>query len=1753
MACFLNLSETKYHSLIKLDENLTQSSTVKVDNNVVATFKDPSLFTDEVPNVISFSQLSNERLDNSYIINDNIIFRLGVYRPGYRNDLSSGLACIRVDSNTSTSFSVDGETFVVCSPGSQQVVGIQVNLGATKNDTAYNISEQINRNCSRVVSSCIANYIFICRKYDNELKGKVNAQYIMPLPSGFSNEGFSFDLVMADSTVYKFVGVLNGPEQSDPTTHTEYFKITDNNFEASFRSLQRAMCRAKVVGFCDADGTTLTLYCSDDVVDLQNPSVFQTIYLESVTPSTVVDNIDTSVLYLPEFVNIDGVTEKSIIAQIANNLVMTYGTDPADGISKVEFVQQEVTLYIPNDNVPEFSNYMGCIYYDYQGYVASAPKLDDCTSHLITAMSSYSATEYDKYSVSVLTDDNNVNSDSEGISIYNIGSDEYPTDEINQMSQKDFIEYFNNNYDSIDLIVSKGEGAQVSVATFNNIIRRIDINITFVDSYPAIDRSFLKFQNCANVNITLSRSKIHLLDSSSESGVTLFEFERCGGSCKIDTCEILLSDAASVFSSNRCSNFEVTGLFTSYLIVSATYGNTVFSFVNDYLTLTTFGNIIDKHSTSGSCIFYCFNGTSGKVNVNEGYSDLYRADGIENVNLTYYNNSSFFVWPISVNSKSIASNKQILCGLDATLTNIPDNKRIREYTFNPTNDSDATNTDLTDKPDTLKVNNSYRDIFNRPRKLSKFYGKTVVTISENGTKPITSEDWFSVNGSEFKFLDYLTDISGFVTKETFTKIIANIISYNTDLTSYAQENSGNWELVVCGMNNIVFCDNLKTRFAISESNYKYIAHNGVVLYDSDIHILSNNYYSTLYIIDYGSRQFHTDYDVEYYVDTEGDSANTSIAKYRKGTKDDMFFCLDMVTLISCFYPRFGNTKFILYGNANNTQSVSSFALNQNDSVMYGNVCMTSTFHGIREVPVFTATTDTCLFEIGCTGDASFTFDNIMIAATKSVIVCRPDKPETKININNCIVKSYSNSVIDSKSCPLTIFESTVIGNDTNIVSSSGVFKAEANIFGVGSEAEIEYDDTLNKVLFKDNYFIEGDSTNCLTPSAIDFSDINDIEIGYFKPVGVAKDAVINMIPNIYSLTLTSPTRYLDIGGRYRCKENEKTSIDCGAIESEEGLIEVGTEILYVTFNDSEITDHGNATYISWEDFKKKFEKLEEIHKDYIVYLSGYANGATPLHISENTAFYEQASLHFIAEKDCVFEGDSFIIADCNYPIIIVEGLTAKVNAGFIKATGIDADVTLLNCFLLTKTIEDSTSKLLEFSDSSFPVSLLSCSVIFGNSTDTLIEASGSISLYCIGCAIQGNNNDLGIDYGSINVSSRGTIYCNGINGTSDTDKFTVANEEILDSSLCSSDVRLYSDSSKLLPESISYTGFAIVPADVSDNTTTLYEVLSKGMSLTWNRDISNNIRKLSINPLIVEPSILDTVYSDNELFCSPGCYNSILEGISGIYEDTPNRESTCITEIGRTMITRMLSNTVRFQIEGFAICANGYDFNNPVMSTKSEANINREQIKVTLNNSNLPSNLQVKVGNRTLTYGTDFDGSNKSAIVRNLVKAINKISTIPNSDMSCSSSFGSSIVDASNGIFVLDKIMPAISSAYEDSPSEISFDSTYFSTEVVQSSTEYNPNDCLKHQVFPDTGILSFDTVEYLPLAISLYYKIDRSQFNGGFGSEVVLARVTECKDDMGNDDSNLIGYIFPLCICNHGLITKGHDSFVVGRIIIQL
>jgi hypothetical protein len=1790
MACVLNLTENKYHFIATLTPELKKESFFKIDSTlypepVVISFNNDSLFTEGSPAKLSFEQLESVRTDNQFLINDKVVLRLSCYEEGHRdNRISNGLACIVVKTNEDTGFTVDGQPFYICEPTSQNVQGVQVNKGSTIIETAYNIASQINRYCTRIYATAISNYVMLSEKYPTSLQGNVRMQCIFRLTSSFPSV-FEFKVVTTqkdennNTICYKFEGVINGAESTDIGTpviengeavYTINFTIYEGNYTDSFNSLQRVVSMVKVVGLCDSFETTITLYCSDIVFSIEDYSGSSLDILRAVNKVNIV-TVDGYSLLSPEYVNIDGFEDKSIIAQIASEIYSAY----PELINEISFSGRNVFLTAEEENIPEIRNFISCVHYDYEDKVESTPILDSCVSYLVEQLNNANieARKYEEgeYSVEIKRLETETVDASDDIDINYIGSKEYPSSETSPMSTLDFKKYFEETTGYIDLVVYRGDESvqQAPKMLFENLDRSIDINLIFADKYPEISNTIFAFNNCSNVNINVLRSRINLIGSE------LLNFNTCSGKVSIDTCEFLISNSALVIDSNGCNNFELSNKFNSFL-VSSKSAVTIFHFNNDYITLTTFGNVIEKQYDDGSCTFYNFNGSVGRITVNDGSSDVCRDL------VTYYDNSSFFRWP--KNNKTLTSDRKILCGIDDTFSGT-DKQLVREWSFNPVADSMATMCTkhyMEDniRPGTMNVNNSLTDIFGRPRKLSKFYGNSTFTINNNGSAQLTENDFISIDGSRYYFTEYLDlesphgnpyggENGDGVNNEELAKICANVILYKANINAYAIYFGmlARATLVVCGFHEIKLSSNLANFFDITDDSITYIPHNARITeaaehkYDIEFkpsQVLSPEFSATKYIIDYGARQMHTDYDCEFYVDTTGDSFESDNIKYREGTEEDKFFCKDMMDMVNASYPRFGNTKFILYGVATEPQVLSSFDLTTgicssddptNWAVMYGDVTMTSTFRGLREVPVFIADTDSdnYLFKIGCVGNASFTFDNIMVVTTNTLTECELDKPETIISINNGIAKSLAGKVINANNCPLKIFESTIIGQDTNVIECLAALKFEANVYGLGSlnyhyEDNKYYNAFINDTkIAETNYRIHDASDNCLQNEAIDFTDISNADILDFELNNDDDNGAVNLIPNVYSLTLYNPTSYMDIGGRYRCKENEKTSIDAGAIEK--NLVDADTTIYYVNLSNAPVTDHGNATYISWEDFRNKIEALDEIKNNYEIHLSGYANGVNPLVIGENVAFYEQACLHFIADKDCIFEGETFLDVKCNYANIIIEGLTSKTIDSFIKSTGSSSNILMVNCFNIFKYIDNPPiiSRVLYVFENVESVNMLSCSMMVSNNDDTFFSYSGTKNLCCIACCAQGIDlkNDFGYSLNNIIVSNKGKLYCNNINNVSG-DTCIEASEAILDISLCSDDKPLTSESSKLLYEE-DYIGFAIIKNDIENSD--LYPILKEGMSLSWNRDIDYNPRPLTLTPIEVDSENLDTVYFDNKLYCSPGCYNSITENESGFYSDNPNREITCITEIGRTMITKMLSNIVRFKIEGFAICSDGYDFINPVMSIKSEYGIKRENIKITATANNY-TGVSVKIGSVSIPC----EGTSKREVVENLVKSINKISPVANSDMDSSLRFGAYIEDINEGTFIITKIMPAISDFYSDDNDGLEFDPDYFTTEVINPSSEYNPDDCIKNQAFPDSGIMSFTDIEYLPLALSLYYKIDRTQWYGGFGREVVLARVTECAEN-----PNLVNYVFPLCICDHGLITKGRDSFVTGRIIIQL
>ena len=1730
MTCFLDISNSKYRSLVKLDNNLTKLSNINVRDTLIS-FNSDNLFTESIPASIGFAETAHDRINNNIIANEDVVMRIGYYQQvaDIRHCLGEGIACIRVKGNNSTEFTIDGTTFVVTNPETEVApYKIRVNLGATIVDTSNNISIQINRYCTRVKAKAMAEYLLITRAYDNNLSGYVPRQFVMHIPT--MPNTLKFSLYTVNSEIYEFIGTRNGEESTD-AGYTQHFTISDN-YSETIQSLQRAFCRVKKLGFCDYNNTDISIYCSDIVTNMDDFEGILPQDVDELLPNAgtsgliAVDDIN---LTLTKFVNLDASEDKSLVAQIATALYETYPSQ----INGIVFSGKSVNIQSGDFKI-DINNFAGCIFYDYVDYEPSLPILNNCAEYLSNSVNNItgcSASVYiDGCSVEVQLDADTIETSSAGISIYRIGTSEYPSSEESPMSMNDIEDYLNNTYDDVDLVVFKSDSSiQASTIELSNITRSFRLYVT-TKGYVDIDKDLFKFNHCTSISVTLYKSRWITTNTSH-----ILYFNECNGNLYFENSEFLISDNSGVLYNKECVNFETDVKFCSFLVGSKNTGIQIFSFNNDYSELNTYGNVFDKQYSDGSVTIYAFNGTSGRVSVSEKYfKDVIRGS---EVSMTYY--TPDYVKVPYAPDPSLITDKKIICGLDVSYNdNVADKDRLREWSFNLTADSIAL--------DVVRERTDITDINGNKRYLDRVYGKSILKIPSATAISVTGNDFFVVNNVRYYFD---LDVSlGNINNERLAKVMVAIISKRNGENSCYEVDGNNVNFIVTSkLCDIQFCYRLAQHFHVDESCLTYETHNGIVI-SGEIDSIGINkpdspIYQAIYVVDFGSRQKHCTYDEVRYVDSLGNSIEER--NYRAGTEDDKFFCQDMIEYIKSSYPRFGDTKFILSGKSNEAQQVASCDLskaicsdssNESDCAkLYGNVCLTSTFRGIREVPVFIAETNDIgyLFKLGCYGDAYFTFDNILVATSSSMLVCE-ERPETSIMINNCVLKSFSGTIITSNVCKLSVFESTLIGFSSPVVYSAGVVKFEANVYGIGNIDT----NSINTVVNDFNYRITNASTNCLAPDALSQTFSAGIKIEDFYPRKTVNNPIVNLIPNIYALSISIPTMNMDIGGRYRCNDSYKVSLDAGAIESEAGLVNTEIVSYYVNLSDTEVTNSGDARYISWLDFKNKMESLTEIHKNYLVYLSGYAINAEPLIIDEDVAFYEQASIKFIAEKDCVYEGTSFIDVRCDYANVSVEGLTARVTDSFIKAANY-SNVSMIDCFLISKNSESPLTSLV-FGDECI-VSMLTCSMLLGINV-TALSVGSNPTAYCIGCVIQGvSNNAIGIDMSSVTISSRGKLFCNNVSGTNN--KCTVSNSALLNVDLCSISDILYSKDSKLLSEE-GYEGFAIVPEDLDNEG--LVEVFREALALDWNRDIDNNVRKLSLNPLVVEND-LDDVYTENRLFCSPGCYNSIAVDSDGVFLDTPNREITCITEIGRTMITKMISNIVRFKIEGFAICSDGYDYNNPVMSIKSEFNIVRERIRITAK-TNVFSSVVVKIGTTEFRYGTDFDGNNKKSVMTSLANAINKVHALSGSSMNASVTFGATVVDANNGVIELNKIMPKISDAYADSSSEITFDSTHFNVEVLQHSSDYNPSNCLKNQAYPNSGILNFDSIEYLPMALSMYYRIDRSSWCGGFGSEVVLARVTECPSD-----NSLVDYVFPLCVCHHGLITKGRDSFVTGRIVLQL
>lgn len=182
---------------------------------------------------------------------------------------------------------------------------------------------------------------------------------------------------------------------------------------------------------------------------------------------------------------------------------------------------------------------------------------------------------------------------------------------------------------------------------------------------------------------------------------------------------------------------------------------------------------------------------------------------------------------------------------------------------------------------------------------------------------------------------------------------------------------------------------------------------------------------------------------------------------------------------------------------------------------------------------------------------------------------------------------------------------------------------------------------------------------------------------------------------------------------------------------------------------------------------------------------------------------------------------------------------------------------------------------------------------------------------------------------------------------------------------------------------------------------------------------------------------------------------------------------------------------------------------------------------ITINNNDLTSSDGIKIGSKSFVCGEDFEkDSNIENTSINLALAINKNGGVAFAEAN------SSYITLT--IATMGKLGNDIVSSLSES---ISVEQT-----ITGIDSSYGIDIAL-----PSDGYRKFQYVEYLPLAISLFLRVERDETQMATGEIIVYAEATK------TDNKNELNHIIPFAVVRHGLVTKDKDTILVKRIIVQI
>ena len=726
------------------------------------------------------------------------------------------------------------------------------------------------------------------------------------------------------------------------------------------------------------------------------------------------------------------------------------------------------------------------------------------------------------------------------------------------------------------------------------------------------------------------------------------------------------------------------------------------------------------------------------------------------------------------------------------------------------------------------------------------------------------------------------------------------------------------------------------RDAFISSKYKIGIENNIISILGTNDIFNSNLGSNLISVNYnefegsgadaGSRQKHTLLNLEYKVDlSSNDSTCLSLD--------------DMKTAIESSYPCYGTITFNLK-NSNSTNETIRLGCDSNNSACSG-YC-NFRFVGEKKGKEYVSTLKANLI-FGSNKFLTFFFDGIIHEGKIEEI--------TNVGVEEVFIDIiFVNSILkwNTTTNPITslrILESTVV---ENTYSDNLTVVKEFIISGcvVKYKFNVENDTTKTKKIFRFNYVINGYEPYYMQPSVKDedgtiigsdcLVDSSGTTINDFALVDGSE--AISLINDISDLC-DSYSSNIDILGNYRCSENVKDNLDCGAYEKN---IVTGKSINFIVNLDSGNSGNGGVyAPCSLEEVYEKINQLDIIDVPIYIELNGYCFDVPKFNL--NKEFTDNGSINFIGNIntiiDCVSENDNDVF---------------NINSE-------NATISFSN-LIIRKCLFKGTLKKLVFSSCALvnttEETMITCDsdcYFYGCSLQSNDQAICSSNSYVIGCSAQAKNS---VALFSSVTTSSGNVYYNGSipNGNSFNSEIMgdAVEAEILNYGL----FELTESSAKGL---VSISSFGNLYDDAE--------------SYNYNEDIRGFYR-----------------FDENQNTDS-GCYDSLGTNDVTSFREKPNGQYTILTDEGSSLITRMILGKLTFKIVGFALGKGGYSKRNPIASVPitNESIGTKAEYVISLSSNSINEDDGIVIGNVEIRAITDFDVKDSiENTLKSLIEYINK-------------------------------------------------------------------------------------------------------------------------------------------------------------------